>query len=120
MSSRYLNYYGPARTIRTIPYESVVANRATLDVAGKTVFVGYSDRQTRQSDFFHSVFSERTGSNLSGVEIGATAFANMLEQRSLVPLGRLPHLLTVLLWGFGLGVLLSLQRTSRAGGAERH
>ena len=112
----YLNYYGPAHTIRTIPFESALAHPGSLDVAGKTVFVGYSEprQPPGQKDFFHSVFSERTGISLSGVEIGATAFANLLEQRSLVPVGRLPHLLIVLLWGLALGVLLNAFTMSRA------
>jgi adenylate cyclase len=114
-NSLYLNYYGPARTIRTIPYDAVLKSPTTLDVAGKTVFVGYSEpRQPDQRDFFHSVFSQRTGINLSGVEIGATAFANMLERNSLVPLGRLAHLLLVLFWGGVLGALLGLRSTARA------
>lgn len=115
-SALYLNYYGPAHTIRTIPFESALAHPGSLDVAGKTVFVGYSEprQPPDQKDFFHSVFSERTGISLSGVEIGATAFANLLEHRSLVPVGRLPHLLIVLLWGLALGTLLNALTMSRA------
>lgn len=115
--SRYLNYYGPARTIPTIPYDQVLASESGLDLTGKTVFVGYSDpSQPRQLDFFHSVFSERTGSNLSGVEIGATAFANLLEGRALKPLSMPQHLLLVLLWGTAVGTVLSLLSTPRAFG----
>ena len=114
--SRYLNYYGPARTIRTIPFD--VAARSThrdLDIAGKMVFVGGSEpRQSEQRDYFHSVFSEQTGANLSGVEIGATAFANLLEQRSLTPLPMLANLLLVAVWGAALGAVVVGASTTRA------
>jgi adenylate cyclase len=112
--SRYLNYYGPARTLRTIPYDRVL-NGGGLDLAGKMVFVGFSEsRQPEQQDSFYSVFSQRSGANLSGVEIGATAFANLLGQTALVPLGMPVHLLLVLVWGALFGTWLAWLSTSRA------
>lgn len=99
--SRYVNYYGPARTIRTVPYDEALNRASELGLAGKTLFVGYSEhRQPEQQDSFNSVFSERTGIELGGVEIGATAFGNLLEGRSLVALAMPTHLLLVL--GFGV------------------
>jgi adenylate cyclase len=113
--SRYLNYYGPARTIRTIPFDRASTSPAELDVAGKMVFVGGSEpRQSEQQDDFHSVFSQQTGANLSGVEIGATAFTNLLEQRSIVPLAMPAHLLLVLVWGIALGVFVAGSPTRKA------
>jgi adenylate cyclase len=113
--SRYLNYYGPARTIRTIPFDVAARSPANLDLKGKMVFVGGSEpRQPEQLDYFHSVFSEQTGVNLSGVEIGATAFANLLEQRSLTPLPMWANVLFVALWGAALGALVVPASTTRA------
>jgi adenylate cyclase len=113
--SRYLNYYGPARTIRTVPFDVAARSPARLDLAGKMVFVGGSEaRQSEQQDDFHSVFSQQTGANLSGVEIGATAFANLLEGRSVVPLAMWAHLLLVTLWGAALGLLVVGSSTTRA------
>jgi adenylate cyclase len=103
--SRYLNYYGPARTVRTIPYDQVENGASGLDVAGKMVFVGFSEpHQPDQQDDFISVFSQQTGVNLSGVEVGATAFANLLDSRSVRPLPMWIHLALVLLLGFLFGV----------------
>ena len=103
--SRYLNYYGPARTVRTIPYDEVENGVGDLDVVGKMVFVGFSEtRQPDQKDDFFSVFSQRTGVNLSGVEVGATAFANLVDSRSLLALPMPLHLLLVLLLGLAFGV----------------
>ena len=103
--SRYLNYYGPARTVRTIPYDQVEHGAAGLGVAGKMVFVGFSEtRQPDQQDDFISVFSQQTGVNLSGVEVGATAFANLVDARSVRPLPMWQHLFLVLLLGLTFGV----------------
>jgi adenylate cyclase len=113
--SRYLKYYGPARTIRTIPFDVAARSQADLDLKGKMVFVGGSEpRQSEQRDYFHSVFSEQTGANLSGVEIGATAFANLLERRSLVALPMWANLLLVAIWGAALGAFVVAASTARA------
>lgn len=109
-NSRYLNFYGPARTIATIPYDRVVhAAVPPAAVAGRVVFVGYSERrQMEQQDRFHSVFSERSGQQLSGVEILATAFANLSRQTGVVPASIPQHLAVVLAWGLLLGLMLVL------------
>ncbi|HEY8519351.1 MAG TPA: adenylate/guanylate cyclase domain-containing protein [Gammaproteobacteria bacterium] len=109
---RYLNYYGPAKTIRTIPYHHVIGPMAKPDeelaLRGKVVFVGYSEsRQSEQQDDFISVFSLRSGQNLSGVEIAATAFANLLEQSSIRPLPPAAHVGVVLVVGFLYGAALA-------------
>jgi adenylate cyclase len=113
--SRYLNYYGPARTVRTIPYDEIVNGAADLGLAGKVVFVGFSEtRQPDQQDDFISVFSQQTGVNLSGVEVGATALANLLESRSLRPLPMWLHLTLVLLLGVATGLALWPLRSAAA------
>ena len=90
--SRYLNLYGPPGTLPTIPYAAVLAGAegghgAMPDLAGKVVFVGLSDLSGTETkdDGFPTVFSRADGVDLSGVEIGATAFANLLDGRSLRP-----------------------------------
>ena len=84
--SRFLNFYGPARSVRTLPYDEAL-NGAEGGVAGALLIVGLSEpRQPEQQDDFISVFSQNTGVNLSGAELGATAVANLLEGRTLAPL----------------------------------
>ncbi len=39
-SSRYLNFYGPARAIRTVPYDRALTGSSEIDLAGKVVLVG--------------------------------------------------------------------------------
>jgi adenylate cyclase len=114
-SSRYLNFYGPARAVTTIPYDRVLAGERVEEVGGKVVFVGLTERrESAQEDDFYSVFSEPTGRNLSGVEIGATAFANLLDGRALRTLSMPAHLALVLAFGLTLGAAVWHTSTARA------
>jgi adenylate cyclase len=114
-ASRHLNLYGPARALRTVPYDRVLAGTEDLDLRGAVVFVGLSEpRQSEQDDDFYSIFSEQTGINLSGVEIGATIFANLLEQRALAPLPRAEELLVLVALGVLGAYVAALQSARRA------
>ncbi len=82
---RYLNFYGPPRSIPTWSYGEVLSATAEQLVSfkDKVVFVGFSEeRQPEQKDNFYTVFSQTSGLDLSGVEIAATAFANLAAPRS--------------------------------------
>ena len=108
--TRYLNLYGPAGTISTIPYDAALDQdpaSAASAFNGKVVFVGYSDEQPiDQQDEFNSVFSDSTGVRISGAEIGATAFANLLLSNDVRPLPIGIHLLLVFLWGAAIAAAL--------------
>ena len=108
-SNRYLNLYGPPGTIRTIPYHALVgkdgqdAASPSADLSGKVVFVGYSDLyEPDQPDRFYTVFTGKDGIDLSGVEIMATAFANLLRDDALRQSG--PVLAAAFLFGFGFAL----------------
>ena len=108
---RMLNFYGPPGTIPTVPFHAVIhaaqgkAGASVPDLRGKAVFVGFSDLyDPGQPDRFYTVFSGEDGVDLSGVEIAATAFANLLADRSIRPAGALPALALILVFGFALGV----------------
>ena len=112
---RYLNLYGPPGTIRTIPYQAVLANEVVAgaekvgDLAGKVVFVGYSDLyDPDQPDRFYTAFTSSDGIDLSGVEIMATAYANLLTQRAIWPSDTVTTLISVLLFGLTVGVVVYL------------
>ena len=88
--NRYLNFYGPPGSIPNIPYNAILGSEVAripaggVDLAGKVVFVGLSDLyDPGQPDRFYTVVTNEHGVDLSGVEIAATAFANMLTNRSL-------------------------------------
>ncbi len=109
--SPYLNFYGPARSITTVPYQDALQipldEISALNVQGKVAFVGHSARtQTGQQDAHFSVFSQDSGLNLSGVEIAATAFANLLQTNSIKTLDRSVRLAFVFLWGMMLTIAL--------------
>ncbi|HLF86264.1 MAG TPA: ATP-binding protein [Nitrospiria bacterium] len=115
-NSRYLNFYGPPRTITTIPYFQALqqdrqraAIQNGLDFKDKVIFIGVSEiSQHEQRDGFYTIFSDPNGFDLSGVEICATAFANLLEDIPVEPFGFSSHIITVLIWGFIIGFVCLL------------
>ena len=120
-NSRYLNFYGPAGTIKTIPYHQILLNDEASerhfkkpDVKGKAVFVGLSELvSVDQRDGFYTVFSESKGIDISGVEIAATAFSNFLENNPIRPLGTLTSWGVILLWGIWAGMTFTFLSTAR-------
>jgi adenylate cyclase len=114
--SQFLNFYGPPATIITIPYYNVLkksetneVDTSTLDFNGKAVFIGLSERmRLEQKDGFYTVFSQRDGVDISGVEIAATAFANILQDIHVEPLSARMNLTILSLWGILIGFLCML------------
>ena len=109
---RYLNYYGPPRTITTIPYYRALQfgeskdSGKPADLKGKAVFVGLSEKLlAERKDSFYTVFSQANGIFISGVEIAATAFSNMLEDTPVKPIDSRYYILMILIWGILIGVL---------------
>ncbi len=84
-----LNMYGPLGSIRTIDYHRALEllgdERAAADTfAGKVVLVGWSEsNQSMQIDAYRTPFSGADGVDVSGVELCATALANLLDGSSL-------------------------------------
>jgi adenylate cyclase len=122
---QYLNFYGPPRTIPTIRYDRALEldgenkdGSVAIDVKGKAVFVGSSEiLQQDQKDGFYTVYTQPDGLDLSGVEIAATAFANILENRPLRPQSFRAHIATIFLWGLVIGSLCRLLNPSIAAAA---
>ena len=109
---RYLNYYGPPRTITTIPYYRALQlgenadDRKTIDLKGKAIFVGLSEKLlAERKDSFYTVFSQANGVFISGVEIAATAFLNMLHDSPVKPISPRSYILLILLWGMLAGII---------------
>ncbi len=108
--SQFLDFYGPPHSISTLSYADVLLDESRGDLsrlAGKTVFVGFSEQlQPEQHDSFYTVFSRPDGLDVSGVEIVATTFANLVEGRSVTPLPQPWQWLLLMAWGLLLGGLL--------------
>lgn len=102
-NQHYLNFYGPPRSIATIPYHQVISseNNQSFDFKDKVVFVGFSEfLQPEQNDNFYTVFSQPNGLDLSGVEIAATAFNNLLNAQGIKTLSPFYFIATIMLYGF--------------------
>jgi adenylate cyclase len=109
---RYLNYYGPPRTITTVPYYKALqagdnsGGSTAIDFKGKAVFVGLSEKLlAERKDSFYTVFSQANGVFISGVEIAATAFSNMLENAAVKPIRTTYYIVLILAWGLIIGVI---------------
>ncbi|HNR13594.1 MAG TPA: adenylate/guanylate cyclase domain-containing protein, partial [Thermodesulfobacteriota bacterium] len=104
---RYINYYGPPGTISTIPIYRILNDSPDPsdgiflpDLTGAIVFVGCSETsRVSQEDTFHTVFSTKDGIFLSGVEIAASACANLLEDITVQPVNRTIKVSIVFFWG---------------------
>jgi adenylate cyclase len=114
---RYLNYYGPPRTLRTVPYYQVLQSGelsldgTPIDFKGKAVFVGLSEiALTENKDSFYTTFSRPDGVFLSGAEIAATAFSNLLQNSPVTPVSPPILIAAVVFWGVliaAVGCLIS-------------
>ena len=121
----YLNYYGPAGTIRTIPYHQIIEDPKNAtggsipdDLNGKVIFIGLSEQlRPEEKDGFYTVFSQPDGLDISGVEIAATAFANLLENSPVEPLHLGVHITIVALWGVVLTIVCLLSPPGFAAGS---
>ena len=113
--AQFLNFYGKPRSFTTIPYHRILqtkAKAADIDWAlfkDKAVFIGFLASNWRDyeslRDDYHTVYSQADGLRLSGVEIAATAFANLLTGSDIKPLAT-PRQMGVLgLWGALTGLL---------------
>lgn len=89
----YINFYGPPATLTTYSLHQILSadNSAELELRkslqGAVVFVGAARTTwSEQKDGFFTVFSQDDGLDLSGVELAATVFANLLDSCPLKPL----------------------------------
>ncbi|KJV07724.1 CHASE2 domain-containing protein [Methylocucumis oryzae] len=107
---RYLNFYGQPGSILTIPYHLIAGantEQVTLpELKDKVVFVGFSDLyDPGQPDRFYTVYTNDDGVDLSGVEIAATAFANLYRSNAIHPPNLLEELSIVVVFGCVIGFI---------------
>jgi adenylate cyclase len=107
----FANFYGPLGTIRTIDGDALLeqewrsAGALPQDgLQGAVAFVGVSDSNMPQRDAHFTVFSRPDGIDLTGVEIAATAFANLLTDRPIRQMSNLQAFLSLLVFGLLAGV----------------
>lgn len=83
-----IDFYGPPFSITTISCLDVLASRhdtaksLAKKIRGNAVFVGVArNTWSKQKDGFYTVFSQPEGLDISGVELAATVFSNIAENR---------------------------------------
>jgi len=107
--SRHLNFYGPPGTIPTISYSEVLEGNGIIAIAGKGVFIGLSEQiRHEQEDGFYTVFSQPDGRDISGVEIAATAFGNLLQNKPVRTMWLGSYAVIVAFWGLLVGIVCRL------------
>ena len=121
-ASRYINFYGPPGTVPTIHYDQALQigteTGPAVDVKGKAVFVGLSEiLLAERKDSFYTVFSQGNGVFIGGVEIAASAFLNLLDGATVVPISLPAHVGLLLGWGIVVGILCRLLPITFAAGA---
>jgi adenylate cyclase len=108
--SYYFNLYGPPDTVPIYRADRLLeASEGPLpDLTGKVVFVGEARLAAADKDGFYTVFSQADGVDLSGVELAATAYANLLDQSYVHPAR--PWVAVAILMGFAAacGILAGL------------
>ena len=106
----YLNFYGATRRIKTISFpdafqlaESEKACTAQNIFTGKVILVGMAETspvEQKDRDIFDTVFTDARGVKLSGSEIGATAIANLIENRPVRRVSYPRSFAILIIWAF--------------------
>ncbi len=107
----YLNFYGPQRTIHTLSLSDILRNPNSPEVTalrGHAIFIGLSERLHKQRDYFFTAYSSDSENRISGVEVAATLFANLRENKILHAAPTWLQL--ALLFGWGAILLIAAQR----------
>jgi len=103
-----LNLYGPARTITTIDIQHLLRNPEAVanKIKDAVVFVGFSARyQPEEQDGYYTVFTDEDGLDIAGVELGATAYANLRDGTFLRELNLFAW--AALIWCYGAACYLA-------------
>ena len=122
--ARWLDYYGPARSIKTVSIYQALEPAQYLPPGffrDKIVFVGASMDAAvavnAAKDAFLTPFRGAQGSTTFGVEIHATLAANLIEQRQIRLLDRRVEIAMLLLLPLMAGLVFMYLRPLAAGGA---
>jgi len=114
----WLNYYGPSRFLRWLSY-SEVPNQPSGFFRDKCVFVGAGPKTLKaleEADVFPTPHHRWGGELFPGVEVGATAFLNLLHEKGLREWSPPKQVVLVILTGLLIGGVLALFRPARASG----
>ena len=101
--SRVLNFYGSKQTIHTISYAKALSLTDSQLISNKAIFIGYSEKGTTEhKDDFTIVYHGDNGNFLSGVEVAATLFSNIIKNDHIKPTSPLTNVVIF----FAISILL--------------
>ncbi len=110
-----IDFYGPPLTINTLSLHDVLTNDNSRHPVlaqtfkDKAVFVGAArDNWSNQKDGFYTVFSQTDGLDISGVELAATIYSNLAENRVIQSLSHGLSLFLIVLSALSVSFLCSL------------
>jgi adenylate cyclase len=114
----YLNFFGPPGTICTLPYDRVFTDTAgdECPLRGSIVFVGLAHGRVAradQPDTYHTAYETSNGIDFSGVELHATALANLLTRTTLRTPPGLGYIAVVIAIGAVFGTTAYWVRTRK-------
>jgi CHASE2 domain-containing sensor protein len=115
---RWLRYYGPPGTLETLSYPEAFRKQKRY-FSGKTVFVGKNLTTPfidEGPDEFRTPYTRWNGRYMSGAEILATTFLNLLRGDWLTRVPPVAEAVLLLLFGAGFGFGLVLCRPAAATG----
>lgn len=98
---RYFNFYGPPGSFRALRYEQLAAGGegarpAPGSLRGKVVFMGFAELARPEAvEHFHTPFTTAESVKLSGVELAATAYANLEDGSAVRPVARWARVVAV-------------------------
>lgn len=119
-ANRYFNFYGPPGAFRTLRYETLVAGSQAQrplpgSLRGKVVFIGFAEyEQPEPIEHFTTPFTTAESVKLSGVELAATAYANLQDGSAIEPAAWWARALIVLLLSFVCTLLCVTLRPAHA------
>lgn len=118
--TRYFNFYGPPGSFQTLRYESLVAGAEPKrlepgSLRGKIVFFGFAEQRTPEAvEHFATPFTTASSVKLSGVELAATAYANLRDGSAIMPAPRWLRVLVTLALGLACTAVLVAYPLKRA------
>ncbi len=107
--SIFINYYGPPGTINTIPYYKLFQEEedsSASDLHNNAVFIGLThDAEMAEKDGFYTVYTDQEGKHISGVEVAATVFANLVDGSVITSIHSLYTIIIIFALGISSGAI---------------
>jgi len=114
--SPWMHYYGPRGTLPVIRFDQLLEqpDQATNLFLNKVLFVGLNPPNPGQQDEHRTSYTRWTGETVSGVEVHATAYVNLVRNDWIMELSAFWEWILIVGGGSLLGVAISRLRPGLA------